>query len=575
MIEQIQLLLEEAFRQDSVSLYFLMFIGGLLASLTPCTYPVLPLTVGYIGNRAGANRWKAFFLSLSMVIGMAVVYAVLGSIVAAVGGTFGSIMGNGWALFAIAMYFMIMGLFLLDVFYFPVPEFISRLQVKSENHRGMFGAFVQGGISGLICGPCTGPLLAVAFGAMTITLKEAHGIDYTLQIVKGGVLLFLFGLGQGALILLAGIFTGFISKLPRAGAWMEAVKKGFALLIIFASTLLFVLVGQNTDFPNLISLLASTEITAAPVAKPGVSTVPILANTETSAEPASAPVVKPDASPAPLPVNIETASVQVAKPGAAPARLPANTKTSAEPVVKPGASPAPLMANTETTPPAPAVKPGAPPARLPVNTETTTEPVVKPGASPAPLPANIETASASPVKPAAAPAPFPTTTVTTAAPTPRPDASPATQQRAIEKPLLNPAPDFTLPSLEGTRVTLSRMKGQKGVVLVFFATWCVNCMKELPENMRFAEAAQKENVVVLGINYKQAKETVERLKKSQQINYGILLDTEGTVTTGIYGIKGLPHIVGINAKGEIIYRGVSLPDKDKRDEFMNNLKQGL
>jgi cytochrome c-type biogenesis protein len=532
MIDQIQLLLEEAFRHDSISLYFLMFVGGLLASFTPCTYPVLPLTVGYIGNRAGANRWRAFLLSLSMVVGMAVVYAVLGSIVAAVGGAFGSIMGNGWALYAIAMYFMIMGLFLLDVFYFTVPEFISRLQVKSSNHSGMFGAFVQGGVSGLICGPCTGPILAVAFGAMTITLKEAHGIDYALQIVKGGVLLFLFGSGQGALILLAGIFTGFISKLPKAGAWMEAVKKGFALLIVFASTLLFVLVGQNTDFPNLTQLLASAETTAEPD-------------------------VKPDASPVQLAANTGIAATPTVKPAASPVRVPANTKTIAEPAIKPAATPAPLATNIETT------------------AEPASAPVVKPGASPVGLPANMETPLTPAAAAGAAPAPLPATIVTTAAPTPKPDASPAPQHRTIEKPLLNPAPDFTLPSLEGTRVTLSRMKGQKGVVLVFFATWCVNCMRELPENMRFAEAAQKENIVVLGINYKQAKETVERVRKSQQINYGILLDTEGTVTTERYGIRGLPHIVGINAKGEIIYRGVSLPDKDKRDEFMKNLKQGL
>ncbi|MEW6333778.1 MAG: redoxin domain-containing protein [Thermodesulfobacteriota bacterium] len=442
MIEQFQFLLQESFRQDSISLYFLMFGGGLLASVTPCTYPVLPLTVGYIGNMAGADRWKAFSLSITMVFGMAFVYAILGSIVAAVGGTFGSIMGNGWALYAIAMYFLIMGLFLLDVFSFPVPELIAGLQAKWANRGGMFGAFVQGGVSGLICGPCTGPLLAVAFGAMAITLEELRGVAYALQILKGGVLLFLFGIGQGALILLAGISTGFISRLPKAGAWMEALKKGFALMIIVAATLLFVLVGQNTDFPNLIQLLATTE---------------------TAAVPAEAPL----ASPAVLPPAVATDGVT----------------------------------------------------------------------------------------------------------SPKPLASPAPEYRATEKPLSNPAPDFTLPSLEGAQVTLSQFRGQKGVVLVFFATWCVACIKELPENIRFAEAARKDNVVVLGINYKQSKETVERLRKSEQITYPILLDEEGTVTGAKYGIRGLPHIVGISAKGEIVYRGVSLPEK--RGEFIKNLKQGL
>jgi cytochrome c-type biogenesis protein len=421
MIEQIRFLLEEAFRQESSGLYFLMFGGGLLAALTPCTYPVLPLTVGYIGNQAGADRRRAFLLSLSLVTGMAAVYAVLGSIVAAVGGTFGSIMGNGWAVYAIALFYLMMGLALLDVFPFPIPGFISRLQTKSSNSQGIPGAFVIGGVSGLIVGPCTGPILAVALGAIALTLKNVHGVDYVLQVLKGGVLLFLFGFGQGALILLAGIFTGFISKLPRAGAWMETVKKGFALVVIIASSLLFVFVGQNTDFPSLTRVLASSE-------------------------------------------------------------------------------------------------------------------------------------------PAAAPAP-------------KPDTSPVTQSEKTVNSPANPAPDFTLASLGKGQVTLSRLKGKKGVVLVFFATWCVNCVREVPEIKRFAETAKKENIAVLCIDYQQEAEIVKRFKKSAQINYEILLDTDGTVTTEKYGIRGIPHIVGINAKGDIIYRGTALPD-DKA-AFIKNLQQCL
>ncbi len=399
-----------------------MFSGGLLASLTPCTYPVLPLTVGYIGHQAGANRLRAFLLSLSLVTGLAAVYAILGGIVATVGGTLGSIMGNGLVLYAIAMYYLIMGLFRLDVFHFPTPRFFSRLHAKSANRKGLLGAFVIGGVSGLIVGPCTGPILAVALGAIALTLKDVHGIDYALQGVKGGILLFLFGFGQGALILLAGISTSFLSRLPKAGVWMEAVKKGFALLIILTASLLFVFVGQHTDFPSLTRLLAS----------------------------ASSP----------------------------------------------------------------------------------------------------------------------------AAPAPKPDTSAESPPQAIEKHSENLAPDFTLTSLGGShQVTLSRFKGKKGVVLVFFATWCVSCVKEVPEIKQFAEMAQKENITVLGINYKQPAELVERFKESHQIDYGILLDTEGTVTTGKYGITGLPHLVGINAKGGIIYRGTALPNN--KDEFIKNLKQGL
>jgi cytochrome c-type biogenesis protein len=420
MIEQIQLLLEEAFRQDSFSLYVLMFGGGFIASFTPCMYPVLPLTVGYLGNQAGANRLRVFLLSLSLVTGLAVVYAVLGAVVAAAGGTFGSIMGKGFVLYAIALFYLMMGLFLLDVFRLPNPQFFSRLQAKSANRKGIVGAFLIGGVSGLIVGPCTGPILAVALGSIALTLKNVQGAAYALQVVKGGFLLFLFGFGQGALILIAGMFTGFLSRLPKAGAWMEMVKKGFALLIIIASSFLFVFVGQNTDFPSLTRLLAGP----------------------------SSPAVAP---------------------------MPA--------------------VSTESRP------------------------------------------------------------------------------QVTAESLGNLAPDFTLASLDGSQVTLSSYKGKKGVVLVFFATWCVSCMKEVPEIKRFTETARKEKIEVFAVNYKQQTDIVERFNKSNNVNYGILLDTEGTVTAGKYGIKGLPHIVGIDAKGEIVYRGTELPEA--KIQFMAELKQGL
>jgi cytochrome c-type biogenesis protein len=421
MIEQIQLLVEEAFRQDSIMLYFLMFGGGLLASLTPCTYPVLPLTVGYIGNQAGVNRLRVFLLSLSLVSGLAVVYALLGCIVAAVGGTFGSIMGNGLVLYAISIFYLAMGLFLLDVFPVPNLRVFSWLQTKSTNRKGFVGAFLIGGVSGLIIGPCTGPILAIALGAIALTLKTVHGADYALQVLKGGILLFLFGFGQGALILVAGTFTGFLSKLPKAGVWMEAVKKGSALLIIITASLLFVFVGQQTDFPNLTRLLAGSNSSALLVPEPVVPT--------------------------------------------------------------------------------------------------------------------------------------------------------GLQPRAMEKPSGDGAPDFTLTSLNGAQVSLSSFKGKKGVVLVFFATWCVSCMKEVPEIIQFAQMARKENVEVLAINFKQNADIVERFNKSNKINYGILLDTDGTVATGKYGVRGIPHVVGIDGKGEIIYRGTALPDK--KTEFIKKLKQGL
>jgi peroxiredoxin len=144
--------------------------------------------------------------------------------------------------------------------------------------------------------------------------------------------------------------------------------------------------------------------------------------------------------------------------------------------------------------------------------------------------------------------------------------------RAADKPSENKASDFTLTSLDGSRVTLSNYRGKKGVVLVFFATWCVNCMREVPEIKKFALVAQKANIEVLAVNFKQRKNIVEKFHKAQEINYRIVLDEDGAVTLDKYGIKGLPHIVGVDLKGETIYRGEDLPVN--RTEFIEKLIQG-
>ncbi len=154
-----------------------------------------------------------------------------------------------------------------------------------------------------------------------------------------------------------------------------------------------------------------------------------------------------------------------------------------------------------------------------------------------------------------------------------PPAAKEPQRQGVEKSSADLPPDFTLASLGKGSVTLSHLKGKKGVVLIFGATWCVNCVREMPEVKKFAEKAQKENVVVFGLFYKQPAEIVARFAKSQKINYGILLDLDGTVAEEKYGLRGIPHCVGINGAGRIIYRGTSLPDN--KAEFIKDLKQGL
>lgn len=274
MIEWINQTLAEALSSGSITVYLMVFVGGLAASITPCTYPVLPLTVGFIGSNAKGSKFRSFFLSLTLVIGMALVYAVVGMVVAVSRSHMGQLWSNGWIVFGIAWFFILMALFLMDVFVMPVPKFMQKLQAASgkKKREGLFGAFIVGAVSGLVVGPCTGPILGVVIAAVIATLENASGAGYYYQILDGGLKLFLFGLGQGALIILCGTFAGLLARLPKSGQWMIKIKKAFALIIIAGASLLLVYAGQATDFPDLTRILGQAETVAAEDKEPTTAT---------------------------------------------------------------------------------------------------------------------------------------------------------------------------------------------------------------------------------------------------------------------------------------------------------------
>lgn len=422
-----------ALASGSLWMFVVSFLAGLAASVTPCTYPVLPLTVGFIGNMAEGKKSKAAALSLTLVLGMAFVYAILGVVLAAIGAPLGSLAGNGWLMFCIALFFVVMSLYLMDVFQFPELPFLGSLQGKVAGKRGFAGALLIGGISALVVGPCTGPILAVIAAALVASLKAATGAAYLLQLLKGGVLLFLFGFGQGALILLCGFFSGFITMLPKAGQWMVAVKKAFGFMVLLAACLVFVHVGQATDFPSLIGLLSGLE------------------SQKTGAEKTS-----------------QTAPMQISTPASTPAVKSAGSGGSA----------------------------------------------------------NVGEI----------------------------------------------APEFALPSHEGATVTLSELKGKKGVMLVFFATWCAPCMAEVPEVIKIAAQARDNGVEVYGVDFKQELRLVEKFVKDKHVTYPVLLDKDGKVSAA-YQVVGVPMVIGIDSQGVVRYRESTLPNN--LAEFFASLTKGL
>ena len=211
------------------------FGGGVLASLSPCVYPLLPVVATFVGSRSigDRTRTKAFFMSLAYVLGLAVVYTALGMAAALTGTLFGGIASNPWARIAVANIFIILGLNILEVI--PLPFFSgTKSSGSSRDRQGFFGAFTLGAASGIVASPCTAPVLGVLLTYVATTQNA----------VWGGVLLFAFSLGLGLLLMVVGTFSGVVTALPRPGNWMNLLKKLLGLIMIALGEYYLILAGQ-------------------------------------------------------------------------------------------------------------------------------------------------------------------------------------------------------------------------------------------------------------------------------------------------------------------------------------------
>ena len=225
------------------------FAFGVFVGFTPCVYPILPITVTYIGSIARGSKLNGFIYSLIYVLGMAIVYSTIGVITAITGGQIGRIWNNGWALLALANFFMLLALWQLKVIQISVPQIIRG---ASPRRRGALGALLVGGASGLVVGPCTLPGLAAM---VTLIGANAHGGSAG-SLIFGALAMFAYSLGLGSLAIVCGTFCGILTNLPRSGAWLNAIEKTFAILLILVAEGFLIYLGQNAKFPLLSSLTA-------------------------------------------------------------------------------------------------------------------------------------------------------------------------------------------------------------------------------------------------------------------------------------------------------------------------------
>ena len=200
--------------------FLFIFLGGLALNLTPCVYPLIPITVSYFGAQSSSKTSEAFLKSTFYVLGMAVMYSVLGVIAALTGSLFGASLQNPYVLIFVALVFVVLALSMFDVYEIRLPGFLAT--AASATKGGYFGAFFMGLTVGIVAAPCIGPFILALLAYVGATGNPFLGFW----------MFFVLALGLGLPYLILGTFSSALSRLPQSGAWMVWVKKIFGFILI-------------------------------------------------------------------------------------------------------------------------------------------------------------------------------------------------------------------------------------------------------------------------------------------------------------------------------------------------------
>jgi len=227
--------ISEALQHNPLAAVALLFVAGLVTSLNPCIYPMIPITAGTLAgvNTQGRTRRRTVGLTLTYVSGLALFYALLGMIAGMTGSLFGTIGASYWARLVIGNLLLVFALAMLEVIPIRLP---TRLAAWAGGLGGGSypAVFLLGATSGLVAAPCGAPAFAAVLTWVATTRSALLGFIY----------LFIFSLGMSALLVVVGLFSGTLSALPRAGAWMAWIKKAAGVVLLLMSEYYFVKAGQ-------------------------------------------------------------------------------------------------------------------------------------------------------------------------------------------------------------------------------------------------------------------------------------------------------------------------------------------
>lgn len=202
-------------------LIIVAFLAGILVSLTPCIYPMIPITIGILHIQHQQSLLYNFFSALTYVAGIASVYATLGYVSATSSLIFGRWLASPWFVFLIVLFFLYLAFSMFGFYEIYTPRFLSRSD-SGQRKPSLLTNFILGVISGTVASPCLTPALALLLG---VAAQQANPLS-------GLLILFSFAMGMGVLLIVVGTFSGVLSMLPRAGEWMEDIKRLFGFIML-------------------------------------------------------------------------------------------------------------------------------------------------------------------------------------------------------------------------------------------------------------------------------------------------------------------------------------------------------
>lgn len=206
--------------QGALVAYALVFAGGVVTSIGPCNIAMVPLLVSYVGGTTTPTRQRSFVLSLGFAVGLATTFMLLGVAAAMVGGLLDGVSGLGYYLVALVCF--VLGLQMLGALEISLPGGLAHLRDRF-GWRGLPGALALGLVSGLVASQCATPVL---LAVLTYVMVQQAAIAY------GASLLFVYALGRGLPIVLAGTFTGALKQLQQAGRWSSLLENGSGLALL-------------------------------------------------------------------------------------------------------------------------------------------------------------------------------------------------------------------------------------------------------------------------------------------------------------------------------------------------------